>query len=117
LRGAQKPVRGLVYVFVPRGESSLQSAILQGEQFLVVDDKPLIAMDVQATLEREGASVVVARTIPEALRYADYPVLSAGVLDFRVGDADAQPVCEALNRRAVPFIFFTGLSGPLSQRW
>jgi len=97
--------------------NSMQSAILQGERFLVVDDEPLIAMDVKATLEREGASVVVARTIREALRYADYPALSAGVLDFRVGDGDAEPVCEALNRHAVPFIFFTGLSGPLSEHW
>jgi len=95
----------------------MQSAILQGERFLVVDDEPLIAIDVKATLERAGATVVVARTIREALRYADYPALSAGVLDFRVGDDDAEPVCEALNRHAVPFIFFTGLSGPLSQRW
>jgi len=95
----------------------MQGAILQGERVLVVDDEPLIAIDVQATLERAGASVVVARTIREALRYADYPALSAGVLDFRVGNDDAEPVCEALNRRAVPFIFFTGLSGPLSQRW
>jgi len=89
----------------------MQCPILRGERFLVVDDEPLIAIDVQATLERAGARVVVARTIREALRYADYPGLSAGVLDFRVGDDDAEPVCEALNRRAVPFIFFTGLSG------
>src|SRR5262245_18981695 len=95
----------------------MQCPILRGERFLVVDDEPLIAIDVQATLERAGARVVVARTIREALRYADYPGLSAGVLDFRVGDDDAEPVCEAWNRRAVPFIFFTGLSGPMSQRW
>ena len=34
-----------------------------------------------------------------------------------VGSDDVEPVCEALSRRAVPFIFFTELSGPLSQRW
>jgi response regulator RpfG family c-di-GMP phosphodiesterase len=95
----------------------VQAATLKGERFLVVDDEPLIAMDVQATLEDEGATVLVASTIPEALRYADYPALSGGVLDVRVGDDHAEPICEALNRRAVPFIFFTGVSAPLSQRW
>ena len=95
----------------------MPAATLQGERFLVVEDEPLIAIDVQATLERAGASVVVARTMPEALRYAESPALSAGVLDFRVGSHDAEPVCEALNRRAVPFIFFTGLAGQLSSRW
>jgi response regulator RpfG family c-di-GMP phosphodiesterase len=96
---------------------AVQAATLKGERFLVVDDEPLIAMDVQATLEGEGATVLVASTIPDALRYADYPALSGGVLDVRVGEDDAEPICEALNRRAVPFIFFTGVSVPLSERW
>jgi response regulator RpfG family c-di-GMP phosphodiesterase len=96
---------------------AVQAATLKGERFLVVDDEPLIAMDVQATLEGEGATVLVASTIRDALRYADYPALSGGVLDVRVGDDDAEPICEALNRRAVPFIFFTGISVPLSGRW
>ena len=39
------------------------------------------------------------------------------MLDFRVGVEDAEPVCDALNRRAVPFIFFTGLSGALPPRF
>jgi hypothetical protein len=38
-------------------------------------------------------------------------------LDFRVGLEDAEPVCAALIRREVPFIFFTGLSGALPERW
>jgi DNA-binding response OmpR family regulator len=82
-----------------------------------VEDEPLIALDMQATFEREGARVVRAHTMPEALRYAGYAALSAGVLDFRVGSDDADPVCEALIRREVPFIFFTGMSGVLPQRW
>jgi len=95
----------------------MQAPTLQGERFLIVEDEPLIAIDLQATLEREGARVILARTIPEALRCADYPALSAGVVDFHVGSENAEPVCEALTLRDVPFIFFTGLSGRLSERW
>lgn len=95
----------------------VQAATLKGERLLVVEDEPLIAMDVQTTLEREGASVLIGRTMPEALRFAEFSALSAGVLDFRVGVEDAEPVCDALNRRAVPFIFFTGLSGALPRRF
>jgi DNA-binding response OmpR family regulator len=79
--------------------------------------EPLIAIDVRGTLEREGASVMHARTLKEALRFADYPALSAGVLDLRVGNDDADPICNALSRRDVPFIFFTGLPGLLAERW
>jgi len=98
-------------------EAAVRTAALQGEQLLIVEDEPLIAMDLQATFEREGARVVLAHTMPEALRYADSAALSAGVLDFRVGSNDADPVCEALARRDVPFIFFTGLSGALPEKW
>jgi DNA-binding response OmpR family regulator len=98
-------------------EAPVQTATLQGERVLVVEDEPLIAMDLRATFEREGARVVLARTMRQALRYADAAALSAGVLDFRVGSDDADPVCDALTRREVPFIFFTGLSGALPQRW
>jgi len=98
-------------------EGPVQTATLQGERLLIVEDEPLIAIDLQATFEREGARVVRAHTMAEALRYADSAALSARVLDFRVGSNDADPVCEALIRREVPFIFFTGLSGALPERW
>jgi len=95
----------------------VQTATLRGERLLIVEDEPLIAIDLQATLEREGARVIRAHTMPEALRYAYSAALSAGVLDFRVGSDNADPVCEALAQREVPFIFFTGLSGALPERW
>jgi len=52
-------------------EAAVRTATLQGERLLVVEDEPLIAMDLQATFEREGARVVLARSMPEAMRYAD----------------------------------------------
>jgi hypothetical protein len=39
------------------------------------------------------------------------------VLDFRVDDDNVEPICKVLNRRKVPFIFFTGLAGRLSDYW
>jgi hypothetical protein len=82
---------------------------LQVERLLTSRTIPLIAVDLQSTLEREGARVSLARTISEALRYADYPALSAGVLDFHVGSENAEPGGEALTQREVPFIVFTGM--------
>jgi len=95
----------------------MQTATLHGERLLILEDEPLIALDLQATFEREGARVVLAHTMREALRYANSGPLSAGVLDFRVGEENADSVCETLARREVPFIFFTGLSGALPERW
>ena len=101
----------------PTAEVPLQAQTLQGERLLIVEDEPLIAIDLLRCLESEGARVFLARTIPEALGYASTPALSAGVLDFHVGSENAEPVCEALTWREVPFIFFTGLAGRVSARW
>jgi DNA-binding response OmpR family regulator len=90
---------------------------LEGERVLIVEDEPLIALDVRAVLEREGAAVFLAPTIPQALQCTNNPVLTAGVLDIQVGREDAEPVCEALCRRKVPFVFFTGFSARLVSRW
>lgn len=94
----------------------MQGTSLQGERLLIVEDRWLIAMELQRVLERESATVVQARNLPQALLYANDTALSAGIIDLRLGDDDAEPVCEALSRRNVPFIFFTGLS-LLPQRW
>jgi len=95
----------------------VQAAALEGEQVLILEDEPLIALDVQEVLEREGATVLVAPTIREALQCAGHPGLSAGLLDVAVGREDAEPVCEALSRRRVPFVFFTGMLESSLVRW
>ena len=43
--------------------------------------------------------------------------LSAGIIDIRLGQQEADSVCEALNRRQVPFVFYTGNPDPLHDRW
>lgn len=101
---------------IPEREIPMQAIGLQGERLLVVEDQWLIATGLRATLEHESATVVLASSLPEALLCATEPALSGAVVDFRLGNDHAEPVCEALNRRNVPFIFFTGLAR-LPERW
>jgi DNA-binding response OmpR family regulator len=95
----------------------VHAAALEGERILLLEDEPLIAFDVREVLESEGATVLVAPTISEALQCACHPTLSAGVLDVVVHGDHAEPVCEALSRRGVPFVFFTGMSSRPLIRW
>lgn len=90
---------------------------IRGSQLLLVEDEPLIAMDVAHALECEGAVVHVARDVEPALRMADYPSLSAGIIDLRLSTGSAEVVCEKLARRAVPFIFYTGTLQELPARF
>jgi DNA-binding response OmpR family regulator len=91
---------------------------LLGRSILVVEDEPLIAMDVAHGLETAGASVSVARTLRDALHEVDAPGLSAAVLDHRLNDGDSSQICGRLDARNIPFVVYSGyakLDGPCSE--
>src|SRR5262249_55832192 len=86
----------------------MQVRSLTGSEILLVEDEPLIAVDLAHVLECEGARVHHARDIEPALRMADFPSLTAGIIDLRLATGSAEAVCEKLAHRNVPFIFYTG---------
>ena len=91
---------------------------LAGRSILVVEDEPLIAMDVAQGLQTAGASVSVARTLSDALNKVEAPGLSAAVLDHRLRDGDSSQICERLDARNIPFVVYSGyakLDGACSE--
>jgi DNA-binding response OmpR family regulator len=86
------------------------SASLSGCTVLIVEDEPLIALDIVRAFERAGAEVVTARTLADASRFAEGDGLSAAVLDFGLGDGDANALCAHLAQRDIPFILHSGYS-------
>lgn len=93
------------------------SVDLAGRCILVVEDDPLIRMDVAQELEHARASVLSAADLPVALALADDPNLEAAVLDFDLGQADSSAVCRKLVGRRIPFLFYTGRSYPALAQW
>jgi DNA-binding response OmpR family regulator len=81
---------------------------LSGRLVLLVEDEPIILLDIKQHLEDAGASVLVARRLQEALRLAEQQGLSAGLLDYRLGNDDSSPVCRRLNERKIPFVVYSG---------
>ena len=77
---------------------------------LVVEDEPLVALDVADCLQAAGAQVRMARTLTEALREAASSNLSAAVLDHGLHDGDTSEVCELLKERDIPFVVYSGYS-------
>ena len=51
----------------------------------MVDDEPLVALDIAQRLQSEGGSVKTAHGLADGLRLAGHPDLSAAVLDYRGG--------------------------------
>ncbi len=85
---------------------------LDGALVLVVEDEPLIALDIREGLAEAGAVVIgPASTVGRALSLTETNDLSAAVLDVRLDGETVFPVAAALADRLIPFVFHTGDAG------
>jgi DNA-binding response OmpR family regulator len=83
---------------------------LLGRAVLIVEDEPLIALELHDALHDAGASILAAITIKEALELIAYAKICAAIVDVNVGGLDCSSVCTALTKRSIPFMFYTGYS-------
>jgi CheY-like chemotaxis protein len=96
----------------------LPPPLLRGKSILIVEDEPLIALGIHAALSATGASIIAATNGPEALRLIRSAEISAAVLDVNLGTRDCSEECQALARRRIPFLFYTGyVNAPVLQSW
>ena len=83
---------------------------LAGRSILVVEDEPLIAMDIATEFESRGAQVIQTHSLKEALKLIEADGLSAAILDHGLNDGDSTPLCERLAERRIPFVTYSGYS-------
>ena len=82
---------------------------LSGVRVLLVEDDPLLLMELELTLVDAGAVVVGAcRTLQDALSRSTRGDFSVAILDFLLGSETVSPVARGLASRGVPFVFYTG---------
>jgi len=89
----------------------MRAPILAGRSILVVEDEPLIALDIEVALRRAGAKVLSTAYLWVGLHFAEHPGLSAAVLDLRLGLDDCTAICRRLSKLRVPFMFYSGYRG------
>jgi DNA-binding response OmpR family regulator len=87
----------------------MQSPTLHGRSILIVEDEPLIALDIAQAFEDAGAAIVVTSTLHHALVLVEHDGLSAAVLDHALHDGDSSPLCQRLDERGLPFVIYSGL--------
>jgi CheY-like chemotaxis protein len=77
---------------------------------LLVEDEPLILMDLEFAAEDRGCEVICATSCAEGVRAvedADY--LSAAVLDVSLkGGENCEAVARALDERGIPYLLHSG---------
>ena len=64
---------------------SANGRVLSGRSILIVEDEPLIALEVHAAFSAAGASIVAAAHSSEAMQMINSPDLSAAVVDIDLG--------------------------------
>ena len=83
---------------------------LAGRIILIIEDEPLIALDIQDAFEDAGAQTIVTRTLASALLAVENPALSAAIVDHALGDGDSSEICHRLRGRNVPFVTYSGFA-------
>ena len=89
---------------------------LAGRAILVIEDEPVIALQLETQLNAVGARVYSAGRLRDALHMAEHPALAAAVMDYRLGADDSGAVCRRLVELGVPFLFYTGFNDEAAFR-
>jgi CheY-like chemotaxis protein len=90
--------------------SSADNAFLQGLRILLVEDDPLIRLDLEESLAELGAIVTAASNVPDALTLIAATTLDFAVLDFELGAETSEPIAHAARARNLPFLYLSGYS-------
>ena len=90
----------------------MEHPTLRGCSILVVEDEPLIAMDITTALELAGAHATTTNTVRHALILAEHDGLSAAILDHALSDGDSTQLCARLKARGIPYVSYSGY-GPV----
>ena len=81
---------------------------LENRSVLVVEDDPIIALNLQTILEAAGAKVVgPAYELSKALDLIEADKVNAAVLDYLLQEGDTLPLARVLGERGIPFLFQT----------
>jgi CheY-like chemotaxis protein len=86
---------------------------LAGLCVFVVEDEPIVALDLVSILEGAGALVLgPALNLAQAQSMCQHSEIAAAVLDLRLGSESVLPVAAQLFRRDIPILFHTGHGAP-----
>jgi PAS domain S-box-containing protein len=112
----QNEVRSMINVCSPEPatEADLSGArrverSVKGKRILVIEDEPLISMDLEVMLESEGCVVVgPAMNFETAKSLIGTEQFDAALLDVNLAGHSVDELAAALTQKACPFAFVTG---------
>lgn len=79
---------------------------------LVVDDEPLLLIELADALSAAGAEVISATRVDQALTALELRKVTAAVLDIGPAKESCDGLCTRLAELAIPFVFYSGYETP-----
>jgi PAS domain S-box-containing protein len=90
-------------------EVAQQRSDAAARRIIIIEDEPLVAMDIEAQLISAGWNVVgIAGTLEQARALIANAGCDAALLDVNLGGQPVDDLATALTRRNIPFAFATG---------
>ena len=86
----------------------MQRPSLDGRSILIVEDEPLIVMDITQQFEATGAALTTTNTLHHAMILAEHDGLSGAILDHSLGDGNSCLLCARLTQRGIPYLIYSG---------
>ncbi|MYZ50334.1 PAS domain S-box protein [Propylenella binzhouense] len=83
--------------------------VFKGKRILVVEDEPLVALEMEALLDSIGCEIVgPAGTVGDAMKLVARARPDAALLDVNLAGRSADSIAAELTKRGIPFAFATG---------
>jgi DNA-binding response OmpR family regulator len=80
-------------------------------RILIIEDEPMLALDLQDFLEDAGFEVVgIASRLEKALSMIETTTIDAAIVDANLAEVSSSPAAVALAERNTPFILLSGYS-------
>jgi PAS domain S-box-containing protein len=84
-------------------------AVLTGKRLIVIDDEPLIAMDLESILTGAGCDVIgIASTLAQAKTLVANADCDAALVDVNLSGHSVDELAATLAKRSIPFAFVSG---------
>jgi two-component sensor histidine kinase len=82
---------------------------LQGKRIIIIEDEPLVAMDVESTLAEAGCEIIgSAGTLDKARSLIAHAEYDAALVDINLAGHPVDELAVALTQKSIPFAFVTG---------